>query len=145
MPSAEQRWRENWRAVAAPGAVRVSLKALSSRAATEPRLAAVAPGTPIVLSASAPAAGRRCDAFAARAGIEVERRYLAFPSAEAPGYLVEDARGPIRFFLERVLVPPPRPGLTLALAAALRILRGIVPWWAIRLVAPGRVVVGRSK
>jgi hypothetical protein len=98
-----------------------------------------------VLSAPAPGAGRRCRAFAARAGIEVERQYLTFPSADAPGYLVEDDRAPIRFFLERVLVPPPRPTLALPLAAALRILRGVVPWWAIRLVAPGRLVVGRSR
>jgi hypothetical protein len=141
MAGGSQRWAENWRAVAPPGAVQV--KVTTSWQSRE-RLRSLPRGTPIVLSAAAPGANRRCNAFAARAGIEVERRYLAFPSAGAPAYLVEDDRTSVRFFLDRVLAPPPRPGLALLLTAMMRVLRAAVPWWGSRFVVPGRVVVGRS-
>jgi hypothetical protein len=143
MPSGSQRWCQNWRAVAHPDAVRVNVTTRRQSTELEARLRSLPEGTPVVLSASAPGASRRCNALATRAGIEVERRYLAFPSATAPAYLVEDARASVRFFLERVLAPPPRPALALPLAAAVRILRAAVPWWGIRLVASGCVVVGR--
>jgi len=144
MAGGSQRWAENWRAVAPPGAVQVKVTTRWQSREREPRLRSLPRGTPVVLSAAAPGASRRCSAFAARAGIEVERCYLAFPSAGAPAYLVEDARAAVRFFLDRVLAPPPRPGLALPLTAMMRVLRAAVPWWGIRLVVPGRVVVGRS-
>jgi hypothetical protein len=143
MAVGEQRWRDNWRVLGEPGAVRVELSPFRSTRGRAQLLRLLSPGTPVVIAASAPGANRRCRAFVSRARIEVEREYLAFPSAGAPGYLVEDAPAPVRFFLDHVLAPPPRPAFALPMAAALRTLRGL-PWRVVRRVAPGRLVVGRT-
>lgn len=136
MAARADRWRDNWRAVGAPGAVRVEL----GRRAPRGHLEVALRGTEVVVSASAPGALRRCRTFARRAGIQVEREYLALPSAAAPCYLVEDASAPVRFFLERVLAPPARPAIAMPVVAALRLLP---PWRLVRRLAPGRVIVGR--
>jgi hypothetical protein len=86
---------------------------------------------------------RRCKAFAARAGIELETGFLAFPSARAPGYLVEDAPSSVDRFVRSVLVVPPGTPLSTLTQVGLRLLRNSSPWWLTRWIAPGRVVVGR--
>ena len=143
MTSGEARWNENWRAIAPPDAVRVKLPRGQPKRQLGLALAALYPGTPVVLYASAPGAIRRCRSFARRVAIDVEGEYLAFPSAVAPAYLVEDAADATRLFFGSVLTPPPRPGLTGLIAAALRVLRLVASWRGLRHVAPGRVVVGR--
>ena len=133
-----ERWRENWRTVAPPGAVYIDLARASEpswRCGTT-----LERGTPIVLSPSAPRAARRCRRFAAAAGIELEREFLAFPSAQAPAYLVEDARvraGSRRGSWSR------RRRLAVPMQVVDRGVLSCLPWWLVRLLAPGRVVVGR--
>jgi hypothetical protein len=100
-------------------------------------------GTPVVLSAVAPGAIGRCRAFAADTGIELEGEYLAFPTASAPAYLVEDAPATVRVFVKTMLVAPPRGFFTPVIEAAVVLLRALSPWRLLRVVAPGRVVVGR--
>jgi hypothetical protein len=73
----------------------------------------------------------------------LERTYLAFPSCDAPAYLVEDAPAAARAFVTTVLAVPPHTTSSLPLLAALRILRSIGTRRCMRLVAPGHVVVGR--
>ncbi|TMK32582.1 MAG: hypothetical protein E6G64_06625 [Actinobacteria bacterium] len=73
----------------------------------------------------------------------MERTYLAFPSAEAPAYLVEDEPASVRVFLKTILVVPPRSKLSLPMLAAVRILRSLGTQSTMRTLAPGRVVVGR--
>jgi hypothetical protein len=80
---------------------------------------------------------------AAQAGIVTEREYLAFPSAEAPAYLIEDEPTSVRVFVHSVLAVPPRTTLALPLHLAFRILRSLGTWRLTRMLAPGRVVVGR--
>ena len=75
--------------------------------------------------------------------MELEREYLAFPSAAAPAYLVEDAPAPVTVFLRTVLVAPPRSRLSPIIEPALGAVRALNPLWFVRAVAPGRVVVGR--
>jgi hypothetical protein len=99
-------------------------------------------GAPVVLATAAPGARRRCRRFAAEAGIVPEREYLAFPTAAAPGCLIEDARPTIGLFLDSVLVVPPRAPLAPALRAAVALLRAARAWRLLRVAAPGRVVVG---
>jgi hypothetical protein len=99
--------------------------------------------TPVVLFAAAPAAASRCRRFASRTGVQLEREYLAFPSAAAPGCLVEDAPGTIRVFIRTVLIAPPRTALAPIIDLAFRLIRGLGSWRLIRTLAPGRVVVGR--
>ena len=142
----EERWRNNWLVISPPGAVRVDLRwSPAERRASKRMIRALAAGTPIVLCASAPAAIARCRAFASKAGVELEREYLAFPSAAAPGYLVEDAPAPVRVFVQTVLVTPPRTrtALSTPIGVGLSVLRALNPWRLIRAIAPGRVVVGR--
>jgi hypothetical protein len=100
-------------------------------------------GTPVVLSAVAPGAIRRCRSFATETGIEVEGEYLAFPTVSAPAYLVEDAPATVHVFVKTMLVAPPRGFFTPVIEAAIVLLRALSPWRLIRAIAPGRVVVGR--
>jgi hypothetical protein len=144
MSVGQDRWRDNWRIISPPGAVPVDLRRpAGGRGALVDTVRALPAGTPVVLFGSAPGATRRCKAFAARAGIELERGYLAFPSARAPGYLVEDAPPSVRTFVRTMLVVPPRTRLSLLMQIGLRVLRNPSRWWMTRWVAPGRVVVGR--
>ena len=139
-----ERWRENWRAVSDGATLQLELP--RSRAGRRARLASIrelAGGTRVVLAASAPGASRRCRAFAAAAGLELEREYLAFPTAAAPAYLVEDAPAPVRLFVSNALVAPSWPGLAVPIELGLELLRRVRSWRLVRLLAPGRVVVGR--
>jgi hypothetical protein len=139
-----RRWRDNWRALTAGGAVHVELpRSAARRRASLTTVRGLAAGTPVVLSASAPRARARCRAFASAAGIAVERDYLAFPTAAAPAYLVEDARASVLLFVTNVLMAPPRARFSLLLEIGVGLLRRLRSWRLVRLLAPGRVVVGR--
>jgi hypothetical protein len=138
------RWRNNWLAIRPPGAVRIDLERSGARRlAVERTIRDLQPGTPVVVCASAPGAVRRCRRFAAGTGIELDRAYLAFPSAAAPAYLVEDDAAPMQVFVETVLAAPPRTRFSLPISAGLSLLRVVKPWGLLRLLAPGRVVIGR--
>jgi hypothetical protein len=139
----DERWRENWRVVSPPGAVVVELgRSDAAVAAARERVAPLATGTPVVLVSSAPGARRRCRSFASRAGVRLERHYLAFPSAATPAYLVADETAPVRFFLTSVLIAPPRTRLSGLFELGLMILRAVAPRRPVSALAPGRVVVG---
>jgi hypothetical protein len=141
-----ERWETNWHAVSPPGAVAVELgRSYARRHARMPEIRALPAGTPIVLFASAPGAIRRCRAFAAASGIALQDAYLAFPSARAPAYLVEDHPAPLRLFVSTILAAPPRRGIASPLAAGLAVVRAFHPWRLIRSLAPGRVVVGQRR
>lgn len=141
---AGQHWSSNWLVVSPPGAVRVDVpRSAAARRCALRSVRALPAGTAIVLHAPAPGAIRRCNAFAAQAGITAEREFLAFPSAAAPGCLVEDARPAIVVFARSVLVAPPGAALVGAIEAVLGVLRVIRPWRTLRALAPGRIVVGR--
>ena len=139
-----QQWGNNWLAVSPPGAARIDLgRSAASRRTAAHEVRDLPPGTPVVLSASAPRAVGRCRSFASAAGIELEREYLAFPSAQAPAYLVEDAPASASVFVRTILVAPPGTALSTAIDACLGILRLLPSSRLIRVLAPGRVVVGR--
>jgi hypothetical protein len=143
--SGEARWTENWRAIAPHDAVCVKLPRGQPKRSLGLGLATLFPGTPVVLYTSAPGAIRRCRSFVKRVEIEVEGEYLAFPSALAPAYLVEDAPDSARLFFRSLLPEPPRPGLSALSAAVLYVVRTLASRRAIRRIAPGRVVVGRLR
>jgi len=144
--SNHKRWRGNWLAVSPPGAVRFELpRSGRSRRALLTTVCDLPAGTPIVVSASAPGAAGRCRTFAAGAGIELERQYLAFPGATAPAYLVEDAPDSIRLFLQTILAVPPRSPWSAPIGACLGLLRRLNRWRLLRRIAPGRVAVGRRR
>jgi hypothetical protein len=141
-----ERWKSNWLAVSPPGAVAVDLgRSRTRRHARTQEVRALPAGTPVVLFASAPGAIRRCKAFATASGIALQDAYLAFPSAQAPAYLVEDDPAPLRLFVKTILAAPPRRGLASPLAAGLAVIRAFHPWRLLRSIAPGRVVVGRRR
>lgn len=139
-----ERWRNNWRVVSPAGAVRVDLERSAAKRQGAARTMRDLPaGTPVVLAATAPGAFRRCRTFASNAGIEPEREYLAFPSASAPAYLVEDAPAPVRVFVKAVLVIPPGTVFSTPIGIVLSLLRAVAPWRLTRMIAPGRILVGR--
>ena len=143
-PITSERWRRNRAVVAPVGAVEVDLpRTHARRAPIADRVASLPAGTPVILCASAPFARRRCRRFALDVGMETTREYLAFPSASSPAYLIDDAPQPIRVFIEHALVAPPgaRPSLPADLGVAF--LRSFTPTRLLRLLAPGRVAVGR--
>jgi hypothetical protein len=138
------RWRTNTLAVSPSGSAPTALKRTSAaRRAQERALRRLASGTPVLLSARGPAAVHRCRESARRAGIVVEREYLAFPSPQEAAYLVEDARAPVRVFMGNLLVAPPGSAMSAPVEVGLAVVRALMPWWLLRIVAPGRVVVGR--
>jgi len=140
------RWRRNVAVVAPPGAVEVRLPRLrGGRRAAAARLAGLGSGTPVVISASAPLARRRCRRFAAENGIDLTRELLAFPSAAAPAYLVEDRPAPIRVFVQHALVTPPGLRLALPVDLGVGLVRAVAPSRLLRLLAPGLVAVGRLR
>jgi len=141
-----ERWRDNWLVVSPSGALRVDLERSSvMRDGLERRISELPSGSPVVLIASAPGAIRRCRRFAAAADVHLETEYLAFPSARAPAYLVEDDPAPLRLFINTILAIPPGSAFGNALAAALGVVRVLRPWRLIRSIAPGRVAVGRRR
>jgi hypothetical protein len=139
-----ERWRENWRMIAPAGAVRMEVpRQPKDRAALRRELGALSRGTPVVLVAAGPGGRRRCRAAAETADIDVENEYMAFPSALAPAYLVQDAPSAWRYFVRTALVTPPRIRLPRLVGSVLVLGRTLAPWWVARRVAPGRVLVGR--
>lgn len=136
-------WQNNWKAVAAPGAGRIDLRrgGAASLHRDSPH-GALGIGDEVVICTSAPGADRRCRRFAAGAGLKLDRSYLAFPSAAAPAYLVEDSPEAIALFARSVLVAPPRARFALAIEVVLLVVRRLRLWWLVRLLAPGRLAVG---
>jgi hypothetical protein len=140
-----ERWRGNVQVVSPSGAVQMDLvRSRHGRDALARRIEALQPGVPVVLCAKGPGAIRRCRKFAAETGVRLEREYLAFPSAGAPAYLVEDAPSPVRVFVRAVLVMPPGMRFSLPIQGGLALARIACPWRLLRAVAPGRIAVGRS-
>jgi hypothetical protein len=139
-----ERWRDNIRMIAPSGSVPVEVRwRPKDRRALRLELEGLPAGTPIVLLSRGPGGRRRCRALAEDAGVQVEREYLAFPSARAPAYLVEDAAAPWRYFVRTVLATPPRVRLPSLVDTVVRIGRRVSAWPAVRSLSPGRVVVGR--
>ena len=137
-------WQNNWKAVAAPrrGTHRPAPWRRRLRCIGTPSQGGLEIGEAVVICTSAPGADRRCRRFAAGAGLKLDRSYLAFPSAAAPAYLVEDSPEAIALFARSVLVAPPRARFALAIEVVLLVVRRLRLWWLVRLLAPGRLAVG---
>jgi hypothetical protein len=135
-------WQNNWKAVAAPSAARIDLRRGGATSLHRSRQGGLGIGDEVVICTSAPGADRRCRRFAAAAGLKLERSYLAFPSAAAPAYLVEDSPEAIALFARSVLVAPPLARFALAIEVVLLVVRRLRLWWLVRLMAPGRLAVG---
>ena len=128
--------------LSAGDAVRIDLRLARPNGDAESRIRRLPVGTHVVLAASGPAATRRCRSFATRAGVELEREYLAIPTARAPGCLVEDAPAPVATFLRKVLVAPQDSRLSRVLDAGLTLLRALPSRRLVAAIVPGRIVVG---
>jgi hypothetical protein len=140
------RWQNNWLAISPPGAVRVDLdRSRRKLRALERTARDLQPGTAVVIGASPPRAIRRCRSFASAAGVTLDCEYLALPSAGTPAYLIEDAGAPLRLFADTLVAAPPRTRFPFTVGAALRLLRVLKPWWLLRTIAAGSVVVGRRR
>jgi hypothetical protein len=136
-----ERWRDNWRVLSPAGAVRIELRGAGAHGEAE-RIRRLPLGTPVVLSASGPTATRRCRAFAGRAGLRLEREFLAIPTARAPGCLVEAAPGTVDTFVQAFLVAPQDSRLRPVADAGLALLRAVRSWRLVRAIVPGRILVG---
>jgi hypothetical protein len=127
-----------------PGAVRVDLRRWRANYRDALRAVADLPaGTPVVLSAVAPGAIGRCRSFAADTGIEVDGEYLAFPTASAPLISSRTHRPPFVSSSRRCWSLRRAAFSHTVIEAAVVLLRALRPWRLMRVVAPGRVVVGR--
>jgi len=92
------------------------------------------------LAASIPSV--RAKITIADCGIELDRQYLAFPSASAPCYLVEDDQASVKYFVSSALVAPPDTPMFTMVDAVLAAVRRFSPWRLVRWLSPGRMVVG---
>jgi len=142
---APDRWERNLRVVAPGDAVRVDIpRSLHLRQIMQRRAFELPSGTAVVLRDAAPGSRWRCRRFARRAGIELERTYLALPSLSAPAYLVQDAPASVRYFCSAILTVPP--GLAVfagVVEGLLRLVQVVAPWRIVGIFVPGRVAVGR--
>jgi hypothetical protein len=143
---AVERWRGNRQMVAPADALVAEVAPLRRRnGALIRRVGALAAGSPVVVCSPPPFARSRCRRFAAAAGIEIDREYLALPTAGAPAYLVEDGPAATAYFVRSILVPPPgriwTAPLRLCVSAVSRLPN---PGLIVRVVAP-RMVVGTRR
>jgi hypothetical protein len=139
-----ERWAGNWRAVSPEGSVHVFVgrgRDSAKAALAEARI--LAPGVPVVVVAEAPGSVRRSRRLAAAAGIQVEREYLALPSAKAPAYLIEDEPEAFRVFVEGVLASPGHGVLGRIQDVVVALVRRLRPRRVVSGLAAGRVLVGR--
>ena len=136
-----ERWGDNWRVLSPVDAVRIELRGARARGDAD-TIRALPLGTPVVLSASGPAATRRCRTFATRSGVRLDREFLAIPTARAPGCIVEAAPGPVGTFVSSVLVAPQDSRLGPLADAGLGLIRALGSWRLLRAIVPGRIVVG---
>jgi hypothetical protein len=144
---AAERWRGNLALVRPMGALVSEVPGRRrDRRRLEGALRALQSGSEVVLEASGPFAARRCRSVAERAGIELRREYAALPSARAPAYLVEDAPASVALFVDSLLAPPPRSRLSTPAAAVIWAMRQMGDASGLlRMLAPGRVAVGRRR
>ena len=141
-----ERWRQNRHVIAPPDALVAEVTPFRSMSGAQLRqVGALAVGSPVVVCSPPPFARRRCRRFAAAAGIDIHREYLAVPSPRAPAYLVEDAPAATAYFVRSILVAPPGRIWTvpfrLCLSAASRLPN---PGPVVRLLAP-RMAVGTRR
>lgn len=139
-----ERWKENWSVLGPPDAVQIDLpRSRAGRRALVRRVRALPVGSAVMLRDGVLASRWRCRRFALRAGVQLQRQYVALPSARSPAFLVEDGRRPLGYFCSAVLSVPP--GVTL-LAAPAGLLARAAAWLAraglVGVIAPGRVAVG---
>lgn len=140
-----ERWRQNPLVLAPADAFVAEVAPLRTTAALLGEVASLASGSPVILCSPPPFARRRCRRFASAAGVDIQREYLAVPTAAAPAYLVEDAPVAIAYFLRSILVPPPRTiwaaPFRLCLSAVSKLAN---PGSIVRVLAP-RLVVGTRR
>jgi len=139
-----RRWSGNWRAVSEEGSARIDVaRGRSGRRAAVADARMLPPGTEIVLVVPAPGSTRRARTVAAAAGVDVSREYLALPSAQAPAYLIENAAGPFRVFVDNVLGSPSHGALGRLQDVAVGVIRRLRPRRLVGMLGAGSVVVGR--
>lgn len=108
------------------------------------RLAALPPGTAVVLVDDLPGSRRRTRRLAARAGVTVEREYAVLPRLASAVLVVEDTPATVSWATRTLLaVPPGTTRLAGPLDLAVRVLRRWAPPWLLGALAPGRVLLGR--
>jgi hypothetical protein len=143
-PPESRRWGGNWRAVSEKGSVRIDVargRGGTKSAVADTRL--LPAGTEIVLVVPAPGSVRRARSVAAAAGVGISREYLALPSAHAPAYLIENAAGPFRVFVDNVLGSPSQGALGRLQDVAVGVIRRMRPRRLVGMLGAGSVVVGR--
>ena len=129
--------------LAPPGATVVSLmRPRKARQALSSDLRDLPPGSDVVILDQSPASRWRVKRYAARAGVVLERGYVAVPSLNRPLVLVQDRPNPLAHFVNEVMAVPPKPRRTrLLVAALLRLTSG--RHWLLGACAPARISVGR--
>jgi hypothetical protein len=141
-----ERWRRNRHVVAPRDALVAEVTPFRRRSRAQLReVGALAAGSPVVVCSPPPFARRRCRRFAAAAGIDIHREYLAVPTPRAPAYLVEDAPAATAYFVRSILVPPPRTFWAGPFRLGLAVVSKLAdPGRIVRVIAP-RLVVGTRR
>jgi hypothetical protein len=137
-------WAGRWRVVARPGAIAVDVPARPwAWAKAAARVRALKPGTPLALLVRTPGGRALGRSFARRAGVTIEREYLALPGPAAPAYLVEDTPEAIRTFWRAAVTIPPGVAVAAPLAeGAMRVVEVLSAWRLLGALLPGRILVG---
>lgn len=140
----EARRDERWRLLVPPGAICLDVpRSKANRDLLRDRVLGLPSGTAVVLRDSAPVSRLRCRRFAAATAVQIQREYLALPSA-SPAFVVQDRPESVRFFFTTAVTVPS--GITRFVGPAtglLWLLSLLAPWSLVGALVPGRLTVGR--
>jgi hypothetical protein len=136
-------WKENWRVLAPTADRRTDLSRRGGMRAAVDELRELPEGTLVAIFAPGFGAVHRVRKCARRAEIVHWREYMAFPSVQAPAYLVEASPTSLDYFFDTVATVPPNVAkLESAANLGLTVLRAACRSSLLRRLFPGRILVG---
>jgi hypothetical protein len=136
--------REQWRVLMPPGTVSLDIPVSPvARRRILKQARALPPKTVVALCDANPGSRWRCRRFARRAGIRVDREYLAIPFIHSPTYYIQDTSEAIHYFcVELFTVSRGNPAIALGARFLISVAQALSLWRLVGGVVPPRITVG---
>jgi hypothetical protein len=136
--------REQWRVLMPPGTVSLDMPISPiARRRILKQARALPPNTVVALCDANPGSRWRCRRFARKAGMRVDREYLAIPFIHSPTYYIQDTSEAIHYFcVELFMVSRGNPIIALGARLLIGAARTLSLWRLVGAVVPPRITVG---
>jgi hypothetical protein len=136
--------REQWRVLMPPGTVSLDMPMSPfARRRILKQARALPPNTVVALCDANPGSRWRCRRFARRAGIRIDREYLAIPFIHSPTYYIQDTSEAIHYFcVELFTVSRGNPVMALGARSLIAVAQALSLWRLVGAVVPPRITVG---